>query len=122
MKQIALIEDNADNRLLVQTILGDTYRITEYDSGDGGLDGVRKMGADLVILDIALPGMNGLEVMHHLKAHPDTARIPVIALTAHAMVGDRERFLAAGFDDYISKPLDDLDVLPAAIERLIARR
>lgn len=118
MKQIALIEDNADNRLLVQAILGDTCHVTEYDSGEGGLEGVRRQGADLVILDISLPGMNGLEVVRHLRADPATASIPLIALTAHAMVGDRERFLAAGFDAYISKPIDDFDLLTTAIARL----
>ena len=119
LNRIALIEDNADSRRLVQTILGDSYQITEYQAGDEGLDGVRHSGADLVILDISLPGMNGVEVVQRLKADPLTARIPVIALTAHAMVGDRARFLAAGFDDYISKPIDNLALLSAVVNRLI---
>jgi len=118
MKQIALIEDNADNRLLVQAILGGSYDITEYESGALGLAGVRSAGADVVLLDVSLPGLSGLDVVQSLKADPATAGIPVVALTAHAMVGDRERFLEAGFDAYISKPIEDLAVLAATIERL----
>jgi CheY-like chemotaxis protein len=122
MRRLALIDDCADNRLLIQALLGASYHITEYESGPPGLEGVRRVGADLVILDISLPGMSGLEVLRHLKADPATASIPVVALTAHAMVGDRERFLAAGFDDYVSKPIVDPFCLSATIERLTAAR
>lgn len=122
MREIALIEDNADNRLLMQAILGATYHITEYESGPPGLEGIRRVGADLVLLDISLPGMSGLEVVQLLKADPATASIPVVALTAHAVVGDRERFLAAGFDAYISKPIVDQEQLSSVIGRLITSR
>jgi len=122
MRRLTLIDDCADNRLLIQALLGDRYHITEYESGPPGLDGIRRTGADLVILDISLPGMSGLEVLQHLKADSATASIPVIALTAHAMVGDRERFLSAGFDDYVSKPIVDPSYLSAIIERLTEAR
>jgi len=122
MRRLTLIDDCADNRLLIQALLGARYQITEYESGLPGLEGIRRTGADLILLDISLPGMSGPEVLQHLKADSVTASIPVVALTAHAMVGDRERFLAAGFDDYVSKPIVDLSCLFATIERLTEAR
>ncbi len=121
MPLIALIEDNEDNRLLLQVMLGETYELAEYPTGPTGLAGIRARRPDLLLLDISLPGMDGLEVLAELRADPALANLPVIALTAHAMTGDRERLLAAGFDEYISKPILDETVLFQAIERLLAR-
>jgi two-component system cell cycle response regulator DivK len=121
VKRIAVVEDNPDNRLLLQAMLADAYEIAEYESGQQALDGVRASRPDLMLLDISLPEMDGVEVLRRLRADPDTAALPVIALTAHAMGGDRERFLAQGFDGYVGKPIEDQDVLVAAIERLLPR-
>ena len=117
MKRIAVVEDNPDNRLLVQALLEDRYLIDEYGTGDEALMGLREQRPDLVLLDISLPGRDGTDVLQDLRKDEALKDLPVIALTAHAMSGDRERFLAAGFDDYITKPIVDENVLLDAIRR-----
>lgn len=118
---IAVVEDNADNRLLVDAILGDRYVLHEYASGPRALAGMLVERPNLVLLDVSLPEMDGLEVLARMRAEPSLRDVPVVALTAHAMAGDRERYLAAGFDDYVPKPLVDDRVLVSAIERLLVR-
>ncbi len=117
---IALVEDNPDNRLLVQAILEDRYEIVEYETGVAALAGLKEYVPDLILLDISLPEMDGTEVLSRLREDPRMAAVPVIALTAHAMAGDRERFLGHGFNDYLTKPIMDETVLVDAIERGLA--
>ena len=117
LKTVAVVEDNPDNRLLLRAFLGDLYRIVEYENGPSALAGLRTEAADVVLMDVSLPGMDGLQVLARLRADEALKGLPVIALTAHAMQGDRERFLAAGFDDYVAKPIVDEAVLKAALER-----
>ncbi|MBD3267572.1 response regulator [bacterium] len=116
MTRIAVVEDNPDNRLLVQALLEDRYELTEYDNGKDALDGIQQEKPDAVLLDISLPEMDGLEVLQHIRANEHLKDLHVIALTAHAMAGDRENFLQAGFNDYITKPILDETVLIDAIE------
>lgn len=119
--KIAVVEDNVDNRLLVQAILEDEYELSEYESGTEVIEGLADNVPDLVLLDISLPGMDGTEVLEWLRAQDTLKSLPVIALTAHAMSGDRDKYLEMGFDDYVTKPIVDEDVLLGAIERLLAR-
>lgn len=119
---IALVEDNPDNRLLVQAILDDMYEITEFETGISALEGFADWVPDLVLLDISLPEMDGTEVLRRMRQDPRLVDVPVIALTAHAMAGDRERFLADGFNDYLTKPIVDDTLLIQAIERGLAAR
>jgi CheY-like chemotaxis protein len=119
MKRIAVVEDNPDNRLLVQAILEDLYEISEYESGPAALEGFAQDRPDLVLLDISLPGMDGTEVLQHVRADARLRDLPVIALTAHAMAGDRERYLALGFNGYVTKPILDEDELLAAIDQAL---
>ena len=119
MKKIALVEDNPDNRLLIQVILEDRYQVIEYETGSEALAGMREEKPDLVLLDISLPGMDGTEVLQEILVDADLRDLPAIALTAHAMVGDREKYLAAGFDEYLTKPIVEEEVLFEAIERLL---
>lgn len=119
--RLAVVEDNADNRLLLQAILGDRYDLIEYDNGVAALQGIASDRPDLVLLDISLPGMDGNEILHRIRKDVTLRALPVIALTAHAMAGDREKFLAAGFDDYITKPIVDETQLSGAIERLLGK-
>lgn len=119
MPKLAVVEDNADNRLLLQAILGDQYELTEYENGTDALAGLAKLRPDVVLLDISLPGMDGNEILKRIRADAALAKLPVIALTAHAMSGDREKFLAAGFNDYVTKPIVDETKLFDAIRRLL---
>lgn len=119
--RLAVVEDNADNRMLLQAILGDRYDLTEYDNGVTALQGIASDRPDLVLLDISLPGMDGNEILQRIRKDVTLRALPVIALTAHAMAGDREKFLAAGFDDYITKPIVDETQLFGAIERLLGK-
>lgn len=113
--RIAVVEDNEDNRLLLQAILGDDFWIEEYESGPEALAGITDDPPDLVLMDISLPGMDGTEVLERLREDPAVPSVPVVALTAHAMSGDRESFLEAGFDEYISKPIVDEEALRETI-------
>ncbi len=119
--KIAVVEDNIDNRLLVQAILEDLYEISEYENGMEVMEGLADDIPDLVLLDISLPGMDGTEVLEWVRSQESLSDLPVIALTAHAMSGDREKYLEMGFDEYVTKPIVDEDVLMGAIERLLAR-
>ena len=111
-KSVLYIEDNMHNRRLVRKILqSHGYDITEAEDGVTGLEMVQELKPAVVLLDIGLPGMDGLEVVGRLKANEDLCDIPVIALTASAMRGDRERFLAAGCDDYLSKPVRAMELI-----------
>jgi CheY-like chemotaxis protein len=117
MRRIAVVDDNADNRLIIRTILEDQYEIVEFSSGLDAIEGFRKNKPDVVILDISLPEMDGTEILRRIRDDSQLLDLPVIALTAHAMVGDREKYLAAGFNDYVAKPILDMNVLFSTIQR-----
>jgi len=120
MTKIAVVEDNPDNRLLVEALLIDRYEISEYETGREAVDGLEADDPDLILLDISLPEMDGTEVLEWIRQNDVLKEKPVIALTAHAMAGDREKYLAAGFNDYVTKPIVDEGVLFAAIERWLS--
>ena len=122
MTTIAVVEDNPDNRLLLRALLDERYDLVEFDNGIDALAGLRASLPDLVLLDISLPGMDGNEILTRIRSDERLRPLPVIALTAHAMAGDREKYLRAGFDDYITKPIVDETHLVAAIERWITHR
>src|SRR5262245_11854534 len=105
-KIVLCVEDNPQNQLLVNRILASRgYKVVEATDGLAGLDMIRNLKPPLVLLDIDLPKMGGIEVVQQVKADPPLRDIPVIALTASAMHGDKERFLEAGCNDYLSKPI-----------------
>ena len=107
-RTILVVEDNDMNMQLVEFLLEEGgYDIVKATSGEEALSLTREGAApDLILMDIHLPGMDGLSVVRAMKEDARTARIPILALTAHAMRGDRDRFLEAGCDGYISKPID----------------
>jgi two-component system, cell cycle response regulator DivK len=119
MIRLALVEDNPDNRLLVHAILEDLYEIDDYASGPDALAGMIDNPPALVLLDISLPLMDGTEVLRRMRADPALSALPVVALTAHAMSGDRERYLDMGFDAYVTKPIVDEQILMSEIKRLL---
>ena len=116
--RIAVVEDNPDNRLLVQAILDDRFEVSEYETGTEAVEGLEEDSPDLVLLDISLPEMDGTEVLAWIRANERLAALPVIALTAHAMAGDQEKAMAAGCDDFDTKPVE-LSRLLGKIEALV---
>lgn len=118
-RTVAVVEDNPDNRLLVQALLEDHYDLVEYTTGIEALRGLRAQQPSLVLLDISLPEMDGADVIREIRKDAALRHLPVIALTAHAMSGDREKFLSAGFDEYVTKPIVDETILLDAIARLL---
>jgi CheY-like chemotaxis protein len=120
LKTIAVVDDNPVNRRLMRAILKKHYEITEYGSGKEAIEGIPNDASALVLLDISLPDLDGTEVLRQLRAHPRLQKMPVIAVTAHALTGDRERFLEAGFDDYLSKPIVDVNVVVETVARHLA--
>lgn len=122
LPRLAVVEDNPDNRLLLQALLADRYAVDEYEDGPTALAGCAARPPRVILLDISLPGMDGGEVLRRLRADAGLRSIPVVALTAHAMSGDRERFLAMGFDGYVAKPIIDESLLFDAVERLVTDR
>ena len=115
MKKVLVVEDVDFNRDLVVQLLEDNYDVIEAVNGQEGIELAERERPDLILMDLSLPVMDGWEATRRLKANKDLSSIPVIALTAHAMVGDEEKALAAGCDDYLVKPLDE-DKLMAKIE------
>lgn len=115
MPRVLLVEDNELNRDMLSRRL--TRRDFEILVAEDGIEGVRQATdaqPDLILLDMSLPGLDGWEVARRLKADPGTSAIPIIALTAHAMAGDRERALQAGCDDYDTKPIE----LPRLLDKI----
>jgi two-component system, cell cycle response regulator DivK len=119
--RILLVEDNEMNRDMLSRRLGRRgYAVALAVDGQEGLERVQADLPDLVLLDMDLPRVDGWEVARRLKASPSTSAIPIIALTAHAMVGDRDRALEAGCDDYDTKPVEFTRLLEK-IETLLSR-
>lgn len=115
--KILLVEDNELNRdMLSRRLERRGYEVVLAVDGQEALDMVARTAPDLILLDMSLPVIDGWEVTHQLKGSPDTATIPIIALTAHAMSGDRERALQAGCNDYDTKPID----FPRLLEKIKA--
>ena len=105
--RILIVEDNVRNMKLFRDVLDATgYETFEATTGEAAIAAAAEQAPHLVLMDIQLPDMDGREVLRRLRADERTAALPVLALTAQAMHGDRERFLEAGFDGYLSKPVD----------------
>jgi CheY-like chemotaxis protein len=107
MKTVLIVEDVALNRDLLVQLLEDRYRLLVAEDGAAALQCAAEEGPDLILMDLSLPRMDGWEATRRLKADERLARIPVIALSAHAMRGDEERARAAGCDDFLTKPIDE---------------
>ncbi len=116
---ILVVEDNERNRKLARDVLvHQGYRVVDADSAEGGLALVAQERPALILMDIHLPGMDGIEALRRLRADEATRAIPVIAVTASAMTHDRQKILAAGFDGYQSKPISVRPFLAAVREAL----
>jgi CheY-like chemotaxis protein len=119
MAKILIIEDTENNRvLLTRRLKPRGHDIVTADNAENGLAMIASERPDLILMDVGLPGMDGWSATRQLKSDPANRQIPVIALTAHAMDGDREKALEAGCDDYETKPID-FNRLFAMIDRLL---
>ena len=115
MAKILLVEDNEMNRdMLSRRLERRGHEIVIAEDGKVGVNLAQSSSPDLILMDISLPVMDGYEATRQLKASPETQRIPIIALTAHAMSGDREKAIEAGCDDYDTKPIE----LPRLLEKI----
>ncbi len=111
MRRILVVEDNKDNMILISDVLNSLgYAVTTARDGAEGIKSVRAEKPDLILMDLSLPLLDGWTATRMIKGDPKLADIPIIAVTAHAMIGDRERALEAGCDDYISKPINMRDL------------
>jgi two-component system, cell cycle response regulator DivK len=116
---ILIVEDNAQNRLLMVDILKVRgYEVIEAHDGAEGIELARTRKPDLILLDMQMPVMDGLEAARRLKADPETRGIKILAVTSFAMKGDRERILAAGCDEYMAKPIDTRQ-LPIMVRQIL---
>jgi two-component system cell cycle response regulator DivK len=119
---ILVVEDNAQNLKLARDLLQvNGYRTLEAETGEDGVTLAGKHSPDLVVMDIHLPGISGIEALARLRAEPTTRPIPVIAFTASVMPQDRSEILAAGFDAFVSKPIN-LEVFLGAIRAALVKR
>ena len=120
-KTILIVEDNERNRKLVKVILkAKGYVILEAEDASSAFRELEKTIPDLILMDIGLPQMSGLELTKQIKLREEIKGVPIVALTAHAMIGDREGILAAGCDDYISKPID-INEFPKTIAEILEK-
>ena len=118
---ILYVEDNFENRVLIRRILqAEGYHVLEAENATEALDCVTKRQPDLILMDINMPETDGYTLTANLKSRPELRRVPVIALTANVMRGDRERTLQAGCDGYIQKPVD-VDHFPSQIAQFLKR-
>ena len=106
-KRVLVVEDDAQNSYLIGFILErNGYEVVTADDGERAIEELEKQLPDLILMDMLLPKMSGYEATRAIKARPETSRVPIVALTAYSMKGDREKILESGCDGYISKPID----------------
>ena len=118
---ILYVEDNAENRTLIRRVLeADGYRVVEASNAEKALAQIEKEHPDLILMDINMPDMDGYTLTAKIKSIPAYKDIPIIAVTANVMRGDREKSLKAGCDGYIQKPID-IDILTRQLERYLLR-
>jgi len=120
-QRILVVEDNPQNRMLLKDLLEfHGFEILEAANGEEGIAAARKEMPDLILMDLQMPVLDGFAAGKILKEDPATKHIKIIAVTSFAMVGDRERVMEAGFDDYISKPIDTRG-LPTLLKKMLER-
>lgn len=121
-EQILIVDDNPTNLKLVAYLMrANGYVVSTAIDADAALAEIRVKRPDLILMDVQLPGIDGLELTRQLKADPDTRDIIIVAVTAYAMKGDVDKAVAAGCDDYVTKPIDTRS-LPGTIAKHLARK
>jgi two-component system, cell cycle response regulator DivK len=121
MKTVLIAEDNPVNRELLRELLEIRgYAVIETCNGQEALEHLEKVLPDILLLDLNMPVLDGFATIEKIRKHPDWSRLPVLAVTAYAMRGDREKILSAGFDGYLSKPIDPT-FLQQELQRFLSR-
>lgn len=118
MKKILVVEDVEDNRELLVQFFADEYEVLEAEDGRQGIEMARRLRPDLVLMDLSLPVLDGWRAAGEMKKDPQLKNIPIVAITAHAMVGDEQKARSAGCDEYITKPVD-FDQLKQVVRKLL---
>jgi two-component system cell cycle response regulator DivK len=119
---VLYIEDNIDNRTLIRRILmAEGYEVVEAGNAGEALEVLKSLHPDLILMDINMPEVDGYTLTSQIRAMSGFENVPIVALTANVMRGDRERSLEAGCDGYIQKPID-IDLLPQQVERYLRKR
>lgn len=108
MKKILVVEDEHFNRDLVVQLLEDEYEIVTAENGAEAIELAQRIKPDLILMDLSLPIVDGWEATRRIKANQALSHIPIIALSAHAMYGDKEKGLSSGCDEYLTKPIDEV--------------
>jgi two-component system cell cycle response regulator DivK len=122
-KKILIVEDNPENMRMIEMCLrAESYTLLKAVNGEDALEVAKKERPDLIIMDIRLPKMSGLEVTRQLREIPEFSRTPILAITAYAMKGDKEKALDAGCDAYLSKPIKARDLPSLIAEMLLPRQ
>ena len=120
-KNVMVVEDNEKNRKLMRVILkAKGYTVTEASTGEEALNILKNQKPDIILMDIQLPGIDGITLAKQIKGNTITKDIPIIAVTAYAMKGDKQKILECGCDDYVSKPINTQE-LPLVIEKYIKK-
>lgn len=118
-ESILVVEDNEKNRKLIKVVLkARGYKVLEAEDAKSALGQLGNGNPDLILMDMGLPGIDGMELTRRIKKNENTKNIPIIAVTAHAMKGAKEKILEAGCDDYISKPID-INEFPKVVEKIL---
>jgi CheY-like chemotaxis protein len=120
VKHILVVDDNASSRELVKFALEPTYSVEEATDGRDAISQIRQTLPDLVLMDIQMPEMDGYETLHAIREHSASAEVPVVALTAFAMLEDRQKAFEAGFDGYFAKPIN-IAALRTQIDSLLKK-
>jgi CheY-like chemotaxis protein len=120
MARITVIDDSDDTREVFYYMLRDAHEVTMAANAEEAFELFRNQPPDIILMDISLPGLSGVDALQRIRADGGLSRVPVIAVTAHAMQGDRERYLKAGFDHYITKPVVDVAGLLDVVNRFLA--
>ena len=113
MKRILVVEDNPKNLELITVILEMDYEVLTACDGIEGVDAAKRERPDLILMDLSMPELDGWGALTFIRQDESVAHIPIVAVTAHALKGDREKALAHGFDEYVTKPIDPVALLDA---------
>jgi len=120
-KNVMVVEDNEKNRKLMRVVLkAKGYNVIEATTGEEAMSTLKKQKPDIILMDIQLPGIDGITLIKQIKVDENTKDIPIIAVTAYAMKGDEQKMISSGCDGYISKPIDTHE-LPNIIEQYLRK-